>query len=93
MIIEVVYAQPQHQLVAEVDLPAGACIGDVLECVARQEGFAELELDAHAVGVYGEVCARNHLLKPGDRVEIYRELHMDAKTARRKRAIQQASSK
>ena len=43
-------------------------------------------IDDLAVGVFGEACGPDRVLKGGDRVEFYRPLIADAKTARRLRA-------
>ncbi|MDE2149019.1 MAG: RnfH family protein, partial [Gammaproteobacteria bacterium] len=39
------------------------------------------------LGVRGRQVAPEHLLTEGDRLEIYRPLMVDAKTARRRRAV------
>ncbi|MCK5898583.1 MAG: RnfH family protein, partial [Methylococcales bacterium] len=39
------------------------------------------------VGIFGQRCGLNQLLKKGDRVEIYRPLICDPKVARRNRAL------
>ena len=46
----------------------------------------DLAIDDLAVGVFGEACGPDRVLKGGDRVEFYRPLIADAKTARRLRA-------
>lgn len=86
--IEVVYALPEQQWVHAIDLPANATVADALAAVAELEPFAQLDLDAATVGVYGEVVERTKQLEAYDRVEIYRGLHQDPKTARRLRAKQ-----
>ncbi|MGY8791862.1 MAG: RnfH family protein [Pseudomonadales bacterium] len=42
------------------------------------------------MGVFGEVCGLERVLKEGDRLEFYRPLIADAKTARRLRAKSQS---
>jgi uncharacterized protein len=39
-----------------------------------------------AVGIWGRICERSTLLRDHDRVEVYRPLLLDPKTARRLRA-------
>ena len=89
MNIEVVFAGVQDQLILQLQLPLGATVGEALELAKCDERFENI--DASAVGVYGQLCEPGYVLQPGDRVEIYRELKMDAKTARRERALQQQS--
>ena len=92
MDIEVVYANAHRQIVIQLDLPPGARLHQALDLAAQDPRLLDIDLSAHAVGIYGEVCEPQRVLQPGDRVEIYRELLMDAKTARRKRAMQQGKN-
>ncbi|HKI80616.1 MAG TPA: RnfH family protein, partial [Pseudodesulfovibrio sp.] len=50
------------------------------------ERFAEIDLETSKVGVFGKLGKPQTVLKPGDRVEIYRGLIADPKEVRRKRA-------
>jgi uncharacterized protein len=84
--IEVAYALPDEQFVERREMPDGACVADALSCVARAPGFSDLELSTVAVGIFGRPVPRDRLLHDGDRVEIYRELLIDPKEARRLRA-------
>ena len=87
--IEVAYAEPQRQVVLELTLAEGAQVADALALALQDDRLEGLERGTLAVGVYGELCDHTRILQDGDRLEIYRELTMDAKTARRKRAAQQ----
>jgi len=40
------------------------------------------------LGIFGKAVKDSHILREGDRVEIYRPLQADPKEARRKRAAQ-----
>lgn len=62
-------------------LPSGSCLADAL-CAA---GCAA---DADA-GIWGRARPPQTLLADGDRVEVYRVLRVDPKTARRERFRQQ----
>jgi putative ubiquitin-RnfH superfamily antitoxin RatB of RatAB toxin-antitoxin module len=83
--IEVVYALPERTRVVRLTLPAGSTAGAALERVAASEEFAAVNLEAASVGIFGRVVSREQPLKSGDRLEIYRSLAADPKTARRKR--------
>jgi len=89
MQVEVVYALTGHQRVCTLTLAAGAVVGDALQMASARPEFDDVDFGAHAVGVYGQVCEPNRVLADGDRVEIYRELQVDAKEARRRRAKSQ----
>lgn len=84
-----------------LQLPAGASVADALASAMalltdRGIGLSAEERawwSAAPVGIFGEVCARDRLLEPGDRVELYRPLRVDPKSARRARAQQTQTEK
>ncbi len=81
-----VYALSGNQLVREFDLEQEATVADAILYSGLLAEFPEIDANAMPVGIYGKVVARNALLKPGDRVEIYRPLNLDPKAARTRRA-------
>jgi putative ubiquitin-RnfH superfamily antitoxin RatB of RatAB toxin-antitoxin module len=83
--VEVVYALPQRQWVIALELPARATVRDAL-AAATVQGLPSEADQRTAIGVWGRPAGLDRPLRDGDRVEIYRELHTDPKTARRKRA-------
>ncbi len=89
MRVEVVYAAPGQQLVHRTDVSAGATVAEVLDEACATTAFAGVNWREHAIGVFGQVCEPDRELAPGDRVEIYRPLTADAKSARRRRAAEQ----
>jgi putative ubiquitin-RnfH superfamily antitoxin RatB of RatAB toxin-antitoxin module len=85
--VEVVYALPEKQWAIELAWRDGLTAGEVLDIAV-----SSLPIDdwrEFKVGVFGEPCEPQRILNSGDRVEIYRELMLDAKQARRQRAEQQ----
>jgi uncharacterized protein len=60
-------------------------VASALDYAARQPVFSGIELHAATVGIFGRIVAREQIMRPGDRLEIYRPLAADPKTARRKR--------
>ena len=91
--IEVVYALPERQRVIALDYVEGMTAGDAIRLSGIGVEFPELATAARKVGVYGEVVAETRVLRPGDRVEIYRELRVDPREARRRRAAQESRSR
>ena len=87
--VEVVYATPSAQTLRALRIPANSTVDTLLQQVAQQAPFSELDLTAHQVGIFGQVCDGTRVLQAGDRLEIYRPLIMDAKTARLARAQNQ----
>ncbi len=55
-------------------------------------GLVELDADLSArVGVWGRRVATSHVLQQDDRLEVYRDLRVDPKLARRERFKEQGS--
>ena len=84
--IEVTYAEPHRAIVKTYRLMLPATIQDALRLAAADPEFAGIDLAGSAVGIFGRVSALSQALVDGDRVEIYRPLTADPKTARRARA-------
>jgi putative ubiquitin-RnfH superfamily antitoxin RatB of RatAB toxin-antitoxin module len=83
---EVVYARPERQFVINVELPAGATARDALLASHLLETCTEIDPSTAVLGVFGKRVAADHVLREGDRVEIYRPLKADPRIARRARA-------
>ena len=84
MRVTVVVALPDGQEVTAVDLEAGASLARALEAASVAARHPGLALDR--VGVWGRVRPAATALRDGDRVEVYRPAHADAKALRRERA-------
>jgi putative ubiquitin-RnfH superfamily antitoxin RatB of RatAB toxin-antitoxin module len=84
--IEVTYAEPHRAIVKAYRLSLPATIDDALRLAAADPDFAGIDFAGSAVGIFGRVSALSRALADGDRVEIYRPLTADPKTARRARA-------
>jgi putative ubiquitin-RnfH superfamily antitoxin RatB of RatAB toxin-antitoxin module len=85
--VTVVYADPARQFVRELQLKAGATVADAIESsgVVAELGLAPAELQS--VGIFSRRVEQSTPLRDGDRVEIYRQLKIDPKEARRRRAL------
>jgi len=86
IIVEVVHAAPQHTIAKSFRVRAPATIDEVLRLAAGDPEFAGIDIDLSAVGVFGRPATAGQVLNDGDRVEIYRRLAVDPKSARRARA-------
>lgn len=86
ILVEVAYALPEKQAIIEVEVAAGT---SALEA-ARQSGitarFEGIDLDNAKLGIFGKVVSPTQVVRPGDRVEIYRPLIADPKEVRKARA-------
>lgn len=84
--VTIVYATPDRTLTAELQLPEGSTVADALTGAADAMGEISQGQRDRDVGVFGKRCDLQRVLQDGDRMEIYRPLAMDAKSARRLRA-------
>jgi putative ubiquitin-RnfH superfamily antitoxin RatB of RatAB toxin-antitoxin module len=85
-VVEIVYAEPQRTLLKRLSLPQGARVADALLLAAGDVQLSGVDLGRATLGIHGQVVQREQILRDGDRIEIYRPLAQDPKTARRKRA-------
>ncbi len=84
--VEVVYALPDRQRVVTVALPAqGLTARAALEQSGLTVEFPEILGQPLVLGVFGDLCAPDRLLRAGDRLEIYRPLRNDPRATRRER--------
>ena len=79
-------ARPGEACEVAIELPAGATVLDAIRASGAMQGDAAVDVSTQAVGVWGRAIALDATLAEGDRVEVYRELAMDPKEARRRRA-------
>ena len=87
--VSVVYLTPSRQTNIAVDLPIASSVYEALNAVDIFTSHNELEIESIEVGIYGCKCELDTPLADGDRVEIYRGLRVDPRTARRRRHAQQ----
>jgi putative ubiquitin-RnfH superfamily antitoxin RatB of RatAB toxin-antitoxin module len=87
--VEVVYALPHAQTIIEMELEQGARVADALAGSSLSQQLPGGSLSGHRVGVWGTPASPDTELRDSDRVEIYRELVVEPKQARRQRARRQ----
>ena len=77
--IELAWSPAPRQVTTTVlALPVGSTIADALDA-------SGLQVDGAQCGIWGRVQTLDHVLREGDRVELYRPLQVDPKEARRLR--------
>ncbi len=91
IVVEIVFAQAHRAVVKSLALPQGANLAQAIELAALDGDFSDLDLSSAPLGIFGQIARRDQVLKDGDRIEIYRPLAEDPKTARRKRAGRQTA--
>lgn len=81
--VEVAVAWPELQVVVPMEVPPGATVQDAIARSGLRERFPGLEISDDRLGIFANRCRPDRELEDGDRVEIYRPLKVDPKTARR----------
>jgi putative ubiquitin-RnfH superfamily antitoxin RatB of RatAB toxin-antitoxin module len=84
--VQVIMARPDGADAIDITIEAGATV----EQAIKASGFFSTHITpgdfAGRVGIYGKLVPASQVLRAGDRIEIYRELQVDPKAVRRKRA-------
>lgn len=83
--IEVCYALPDAQMLLAVTLPAGSTLEQAIVASGVLQRHPDIDLTKQKVGVFGKLKPLDAVLADHDRVEIYRPLIVDPKTARQRR--------
>lgn len=86
--VEVVYALPDRQEIASLNLPAGSTAGQAIEASGLLAKFPEIDLTRNKLGIYAKLAKPDTALRDRDRVEIYRPLIADPKEVRKQRAAE-----
>ena len=91
--VEVAFALPEKQKIVNVLVEPGTTAFDAVLKSKITDFFPGLDISTAKMGIFGQVLGTKglaepkvHVLKEGDRVEIYRPLTADPKEVRRKRA-------
>ena len=85
--VEVVFGMLESQQLISVSVPSGSTVADALEKSKIGAAFPDADIANLPTGIWGRPVHRDQTLVDGDRVEIYRELEIDPREARRLRAL------
>ncbi|MGV8805669.1 MAG: RnfH family protein [Polaromonas sp.] len=92
--ISVVYSpEPRQVRQWAVSLPSGATLAQALAACGIFEEFAHLRASPLSLGIWGLKTPLTQPLQDADRIEIYRELRVDPKVARRERFNRQGAKR
>jgi uncharacterized protein len=83
--IDVCYGVSDGAFLRRVDLLEGATVREAIEASGVLVQHPEIDLSMQKVGVFGKFRPLDATLADFDRVEIYRPLKVDPKTARQRR--------
>ena len=84
MQIGVAYSEPAQQLWLRIEVPEETTVQQAIEQSGILQKFPAIDLDHYKIGIFGKVAELDAMLKPGDRVEIYRAITADPATVPRR---------
>jgi uncharacterized protein len=82
---------PREVLELNLQVPEGRTARMALDQVGWTKAYPELGTPALTLGVWGRRVGPEHVLRDGDRLEVYRGLRVDPKVARRERFVGQGA--
>ncbi|SDL86769.1 hypothetical protein SAMN05661010_02743 [Modicisalibacter muralis] len=93
--IEVAFALPERQKIVTLAVPPGTTARQAVRQARLDEHFPELpaaSFEDAELGIFGKrlPAPERHVLRTGDRVEVYRPLRIDPKQARIERAARRS---
>ncbi|HEY5718593.1 MAG TPA: RnfH family protein [Motiliproteus sp.] len=88
MQVEVAYALPHDQKVVKLKVDIGCTVYEAVVRSKLVDHFPEIDPETTPMGIFGKAVRnpKTEVLSEGQRVEIYRPLLIDPKTARANRA-------
>jgi uncharacterized protein len=82
---------PRHLQVVVLAWQPTLTATEAVRLSALLEPLPQAAVDGLALGVWGKKAIGSQILRPGDRVELYRPLKVDPKVARRERFVKQGA--
>ena len=87
MQIGVAYSEPANQIWLTTEVPDASTVQGAIEKSGILRMFPTIDLSVQKVGVFGRLVKLDAILKPGDRVEIYRPITCDPQTVPRRDGV------
>ncbi|MBI5890878.1 MAG: RnfH family protein [Nitrosomonadales bacterium] len=84
MQIGVAYSEPAGQTWLRIEVPEETNVQQAIEQSGILKKFPAIDLETYKIGIFGKTAELDTLLKPGDRVEIYRAITADPATVPRR---------
>lgn len=85
--IEIVFALPEKQYLLSRTMSAGTTVREAINDASLENEFPDVDFRAAPVGIWGNEVDRDHVVRDGDRIEIYRQLELEPREARRRLAL------
>jgi putative ubiquitin-RnfH superfamily antitoxin RatB of RatAB toxin-antitoxin module len=84
MQVGVAYSEPAQQLWLRIEVPDETTVQQAIEQSGILQKFPAIDLAQCKLGIFAKMAELDTLLKPGDRVEIYRAITADPATVPRR---------
>lgn len=88
MKIEVAYALENKQTLLALEVDKGTTLKQAIELSGIMASYPQIDLSKDKTGIFGKIAKLDTILRPKDRVEVYRPLIADPKQVRKERAAQ-----
>lgn len=85
--IEITYALPSKQTLLSIRVGPNTTVEEAIEQSGILQLHSDINLSENKVGIWYKVTKLTTVLKPDDRIEIYRPMTADPKEARKLRAL------
>ena len=87
MQIGVAYSEHAQQIWLTIEVPDESTVNDAIARSGILKMFPHIDLETQKVGVFGKIVKPEAVLRPGDRVEIYRAITCDPQTVPRRDGV------
>lgn len=84
MQIGVAYSEPGNQLWLNIEVPDDSSVQAAIERSGILKQCPHIDLAVQKVGIFGKLVKLDAVLRPGDRIEIYRAIIADPETVPRR---------
>lgn len=97
--VEVAWATPERQRIVRLEVPRGTTAREAVKQSGIVDEFPEIDLETAVMGIFSRKldgkrapAPGEYVLKPRDRIEIYRPLRITPMEARKLRAARAGSN-
>lgn len=90
--VTLVYSSKAREVLELVlQLEQGSTVSQAIHASKVLHSIPERDLQVLELGIWAKKVASTHILQDGDRIELYRQLSVDPKVARRERFAKQGA--
>lgn len=85
--VSICFAKPDAVFLKAIAVTVGSTIAQAIEASGLLQACPEVDPTTMRVGIFGKLKTLDTVVRDGDRVEVYRALVADPKSARHKRVM------